>query len=240
MRGKACAPGADGDQGANLLGPDTFTLEPRAEILVGQGLALHLPDASEDLRLALGEVVVQPGAEDVLHAKGQADDGAADEGRSRIEGCLHNGRDLFIINGGNDWGEGDADGHACGAELANGIQALGWTAGAGFQLVRELGAKGGDADVGGGCFVAGEVLEQIEVSGDQMVLGDEHHGIPALGHDLQASPCHLELLFDRLVGICDARAGEAHWLVAGSGEFCPEQAGGFGFDHDLAFKIIAG
>jgi len=84
-----------------------------------------------------------------------------------------------------------------------------------------------------------ELLEEVDVAGDEVVFGDDGAGVAKVEEDLEAAAGELEFAFDGLVGIGDAADGDGLGLPGFFGEFFAEEVGGGLFDEDFGFEVEA-
>src|SRR5205085_2574275 len=123
-----------------------------------------------------------------------------------------------------------------GAEFFDGGEAAARRGGAGFEGFGEVAIEGGDGDGGGDGMVFRELAEDVDVAGDEVVLGDEGDGIAKFGQDLAAAAGELELALDGLVAIGDAAHGDALRLPFPRGKLGAEELGGALLDEDASFR----
>ncbi len=108
---------------------------------------------------------------------------------------------------------------------------------AGFENVLEFGIEAGDGEIDADGGVAGEFGEEIHVPCDEMVLGDERHGVAEFGKDLQTLAGELKLFLNGLVAVGDATAGERRRLVPTLEESLAQKTRRLWLDHDAGFEI---
>ncbi len=112
--------------------------------------------------------------------------------------------------------------------------------GAGLELFREACVEGGDRDIDADGVVGGEFPVEIDVAGDEVVLGDDGDGVAEFREDSDAAAGEFELALDGLVAIGDAAEGDGFGLPLWRGEFLAQQFGGACLDDDFRLEIEAG
>ncbi len=108
--------------------------------------------------------------------------------------------------------------------------------GAGFQLAGQCGVGGGDGDVKDQRVVRGDLLEKVDVSGDERGLGDDADAEALLaGEDFEEATGNADAAFDGLVGIGGGADGDLFGWVDGA-KLLLEEPGGVFLEVDLVFE----
>jgi hypothetical protein len=157
-----------------------------------------------------------------------------------IGGRFEDGGGFMIVETGDAGGEGDPHGDAGLSEGTHGLEAEGGTGGTGLKGGSEMAIEGGEGDEDGGGLNPGQFAEEIDVAGDEVVLGDNGDGVAELREDFEATAGDLEFSLDGLVGIGHPAADEGFGLPAGAIEFAGEEFGSVFFDHEAGFEIETG
>ena len=236
---EAVAAGADFKDFGDVVGDDAFSAHAGLEMGVVEMAVAGFADAVEDFIFFTGAMAVEPGGEEVFYAVREPDHGVESGDGAVVGGGFEDGGGFVIVEAGDAWGEGDADGDACVGEGANGFEAGGGGGGAGFEGGGEMAVEGGDGDEDGGGLPAGEVAEEVEVPGDEVVFGNDGNGVAEMSEDFEAAPGDLELSLDGLVRVGDAAADEGFGLPGGTVEFAGQEVGGIFFDHQAGFEVQA-
>ena len=110
---------------------------------------------------------------------------------------------------GEEWGAEDAGGEACLAEFGDGLEAEVGAGGAGFEEAGEVRVGGGDGDVEDKGVCGGDLLEEVDVAGDEVRLGGDPNAVaPFAGEDFEQAAGDLGTTLDGLVGIGGGAEGD--------------------------------
>ncbi len=60
-----------------------------------------------------------------------------------------------------------------------------------LHSARQVVIQGGNGNKHSGRLIPRKLRQEVKVPGDQMVLGDDHHGVPEIYQHLEAASCQL-------------------------------------------------
>lgn len=229
--------GVESEELAELVGPGIFAVRTATVV---KRVAAEGTEAIEDFFFAVGEVRLEPMREEVLDAGGEAEGIVSGEMGAGGLGGFENPGQFVIGQGGDDRGNEYADGDTGGSEFADGVQAVGGGAGAGFHDLRETRIESGHRDKNVDALECVKLRENINVAGDEVVLGGDVHRVAEIEQHFEASTSELEFAFDGLVAVGDAGATENLRLPFGRGEGFAEEFGSVVLDENFRFEIKAG
>jgi hypothetical protein len=84
-----------------------------------------------------------------------------------------------------------------------------------------------------------QFAQEVGISGDEVVLGDDHHRVTEVSEHLQTTPRQFQPPLDRLVRIGDAADGEHLRFPMWRGQLAPQEFWGILFDQNLGLEIKA-
>ena len=147
----------------------------------------------------------------------------------------------IVVDAGQQRRTEDARSEARGAEFADGGETQVGAGGAGFEQAGKRGVGGGDGDVENKGVAGGDLLEKIDVAGDEVGLGDEANAQALVScEDLEQAAGDLDATFDGLVGVGCGADGDLVLIfgepLGGLAEFLLEKPGGVFFEIDFALE----
>src|ERR1019366_3926787 len=188
----------------------------------------------------VGKFAVQERQEDLLGRTRQVERPAA-EGHGAViaRGACHAvQRAVGIGDAGYDGVRVDAHAYARRAQLLDRLHAEFGARGPRFQQSSEFLVQRGDGDMYAEHVAAGDFAQQIQVTDNQVALGDQSQVPAALPReDFQDGARPLEAALGRLVGVRGGSDGDAFVLVLYAGQLLPQQVAGGALGVNLVFEL---
>ena len=207
---------------------------------VVESAAARLADPGQDLVLAVGEVRLQPADEVVGHRTRQPEEHERGVASARFGGGGQDRGDLLVVQGGDHGRDEDTDRDAGIGQPAHRVEATGGDGGARLHHPAQAAPQGGHRDVDVRAVVESHLAQDIDVPGDEVVLGDDRDRVHEIAQHLEAAAREFEPPLDRLVGVGDSRDGQHPRPPGAPGERGAEQLGRTVLDEDPALEVESG
>lgn len=159
---------------------------------------------AHDLVLGRRRVAIEPVAEEVLHGVRQAHDRIGGGARAVVGGGLQDGRHFMVVEAGDQRGDVDGHGNAGIGQGPDRRQSCPGHAGARLEGGGKVLLEGGQRDGDGGGVVAREILKDVDIAGNQAVLGDDGYRIAEFSEHLQAGTGDAKSALGGLIAVGDA------------------------------------
>lgn len=230
----------DGEALAQQIGPDAGPAHARPEIGIVAAAVAQVFDAMQDALGAVREMRIEPVLEQGLDLPGQTQDGVAGIVRAGRLGLLENVLHGLVVDERDDGRHQHAHRHAGVGQAAYRFQPAPRCGGARFQRAGHAGVQCGDAHVHHHQLLLGQGSQQVQVAGDQRVLGDDGERMAGFQHQFQQAAGKPPFAFDGLVGVGGGTDVDGRRLVAWPREFGAQGLYRIGLGHQPGFEVQPG